>query len=84
MTSYINSESNWPLVHQDPKYQQTKNSSTEQNYLLHIAMRYPVKDQHVDENGDILELKCADCDTVFPDVYKVKKNQKCDKCDSQK
>ena len=74
------------LVHQDPKYQQKTNSifSPEQNNLLNIAMKYPVKDQHVDENGDILELKCADCDTVFPDVYKVKKNQKCDKCDSQK
>ena len=38
----------------------------------------------MDENGDILQVKCVDCDTVFPDVYKVKKNQKCDKCDSQK
>ena len=36
------------------------------------------------ENGEILELKCADCNTPFPDGSKVKKNRKCENCMNQK
>ena len=36
------------------------------------------------ENGEILELKCADCNTPFPDGTKVKKNKKCENCNNQK
>ena len=36
------------------------------------------------ENGETLELKCADCNTPFPDGTKVKKNKKCENCNNQK